>query len=66
MSLRIFRMRGIHVWSLIATRFFSLAIKANIVQLAILGNHLNGKDTHVRHVRIFGPKRSVCLRSYLS
>ncbi|KAK9896892.1 anaphase-promoting complex, subunit 10 [Cystobasidium minutum MCA 4210] len=33
------------------------AIKANIIQLAILGNHLNGKDTHVRHVRIFAPKR---------
>lgn len=33
------------------------AIRANILQLAILGNHLNGKDTHVRHVRIFGPKR---------
>lgn len=39
----------------------ALAIKANIVQLAILGNHLNGKDTHVRHVRIFGPKRSTAI-----
>jgi len=35
----------------------ALAIKANIVQLAIIANHMNGKDTHVRQVRIFGPKR---------
>ena len=51
------RMRRVQGRSLTSIRFFSLAIKANIVQLAILGNHLNGKDTHVRHVRIFGPKR---------
>lgn len=28
---------------------------ANLVQIAVLSNHQNGRDTHVRQVRIFGP-----------
>ncbi|PWY97553.1 galactose-binding like protein [Testicularia cyperi] len=32
---------GIHVW---------------LIQICILANHLNGKDTHVRRLMVFGPK----------
>uniref|UniRef100_A0A1I7TEE2 Anaphase-promoting complex subunit 10 n=1 Tax=Caenorhabditis tropicalis TaxID=1561998 RepID=A0A1I7TEE2_9PELO len=28
------------------------------VQIQIIQNHQNGRDTHVRHVRILGPQRS--------
>ncbi|OAY63317.1 Anaphase-promoting complex subunit 10 [Ananas comosus] len=27
-----------------------------MLQLAILSNHLNGRDTHVRQIKIFGPR----------
>lgn len=30
-------------------------IHAFVVQVCILGNHLNGKDTHIRSIRLFGP-----------
>ncbi|WFD36014.1 hypothetical protein MCUN1_002885 [Malassezia cuniculi] len=30
-------------------------ISVFLVQVCILGNHLNGKDTHIRSLRIFGP-----------
>ena len=33
-----------------------LCLKAYFVQLAILTNHQNGRDTHIRQVRIFGPR----------
>jgi len=31
------------------------SIRANLVQIAVLSNHLNGKDTHIRSVRVFAP-----------
>ena len=31
--------------------------KAKRLQIAILSNHQNGRDSHVRQIRIFGPKR---------
>jgi hypothetical protein len=34
-------------------------IRAHLVQIAIISNHLNGKDTHVRGVRVFAPRESV-------
>lgn len=34
-------------------------MKAFLVQVAILANHQNGRDTHVRQVRIFGPRKDV-------
>ena len=30
-------------------------IHANLVQLAVLHNHLSGKDTHVRGLKVWGP-----------
>lgn len=34
---------------------FSKPIHAYILQVIILANHMNGKDTHVRGMRILGP-----------
>ena len=31
--------------------------KAKRLQIAILSNHQNGRDSHVRQIRILGPKR---------
>jgi hypothetical protein len=36
-------------------------IRAYLVQLAVLTNHQNGRDTHVRQVRIYGPRKCVRL-----
>ncbi|KAK9841306.1 hypothetical protein WJX74_003566 [Apatococcus lobatus] len=34
-------------------------LKACFVQLAILSNHQNGRDTHVRQIKIFGPRQDI-------
>lgn len=34
----------------------SVAIKGHLFQIAVLANHLNGKDTHIRALKIFGPR----------
>ncbi|KAK4055720.1 hypothetical protein OIV83_000266 [Microbotryomycetes sp. JL201] len=31
-------------------------VRAHLIQIAIISNHMNGKDTHVRAVKIFAPK----------
>ncbi|GAA5977668.1 hypothetical protein JCM5350_002315 [Sporobolomyces pararoseus] len=31
-------------------------IRAHLIQIAIISNHMNGKDTHVRGVRVYAPK----------
>ncbi|KAK4056566.1 hypothetical protein OIO90_002414 [Microbotryomycetes sp. JL221] len=31
-------------------------LRAHLLQIAIISNHMNGKDTHVRGVRVFAPK----------
>lgn len=31
-------------------------LKAFLVQVAVLLNHQNGRDTHLRQIRIFGPR----------
>ena len=33
----------------------SNGIRTNMIQLAILSNHQNGRDTHLRQVKIYGP-----------
>lgn len=33
-------------------------LKAFLVQVAVLLNHQNGRDTHLRQIRIFGPRES--------
>lgn len=32
-------------------------LKAFCLQLAVLTNHQNGRDTHIRQVKVFGPRR---------
>ena len=32
-------------------------LRAYLVQLVVLTNHQNGRDTHVRQVKIFGPRK---------
>lgn len=36
-------------------------IKAFLVQIVVLANHQNGKDTHLRGVKIFAPGDSILL-----
>ncbi|GAA5961753.1 hypothetical protein JCM21900_000748 [Sporobolomyces salmonicolor] len=31
-------------------------VRAHLLQIAIISNHMNGKDTHVRGVRVFAPR----------
>lgn len=31
-------------------------VKAFVFQLSILANHLNGRDTHIRQVKLYEPK----------
>lgn len=42
------------------------SIDLNYIQIAILGNHLNGKDTHVRGLRVFSHKKYVMSKGSLS
>jgi len=35
----------------------SSCIRAYFIQVAILANHQNGRDTHVRQIKVFGPRR---------
>ena len=32
-------------------------LKAFCIQLAVLTNHQNGRDTHIRQINVFGPRR---------
>jgi len=36
----------------------AVPLSAFFLQVAILTNHQNGRDTHVREVRVFGPRRT--------
>ncbi|GAA5966874.1 hypothetical protein JCM3765_004587 [Sporobolomyces pararoseus] len=38
------------------TKRTSQPIRAHLIQIAIISNHMNGKDTHVRGVRVYAPK----------
>ena len=33
-------------------------LKAFFIQLAVLNNHQNGRDTHLRQVNIYGPQQT--------
>ena len=34
-------------------------LKAFFVQIAILSNHQNGRDTHIRQIKVFGPRHDI-------
>jgi hypothetical protein len=38
-------------------------LKAFLVQISVLANHQNGKDTHLRGVRIFAPGTEYSINS---
>lgn len=35
-------------------------VRAYVVQVVVQSNHQNGRDTHVRQVKVFGPRLCVC------
>ena len=37
----------------------SKAVHAYVLQVIVLTNHMNGKDTHIRGLRILGPEELV-------
>lgn len=43
---------------------FSKPVNVYILQVIIITNHMNGKDTHLRGMRILGPVELVRLSSY--
>ncbi|KAJ7521222.1 hypothetical protein O6H91_19G042900 [Diphasiastrum complanatum] len=36
-------------------------LRAFLVQLAVLSNHQNGRDTHIRQIKIYGPRQNVVI-----
>ena len=47
--------------ALITLIFSSKPVHAYVLQVIILANHMNGKDTHVRGLRVLGPVEYVSL-----
>ncbi|XP_020585156.1 anaphase-promoting complex subunit 10 [Phalaenopsis equestris] len=39
-----------------AASFSDTFIHTFMLQLAVLSNHLNGRDTHIRQIKIYGPR----------
>lgn len=33
-------------------------MKAYFVQVAVLANHQNGRDTHIRQIKVYGPRQT--------
>merc|ERR1711879_834470 len=38
-------------------------IRTHFIQLAVLSNHQNGRDTHIRQIQVYGPRSSPRPRS---
>ncbi|GMT10135.1 hypothetical protein PFISCL1PPCAC_1432, partial [Pristionchus fissidentatus] len=45
-------------WQILDLRRGSYAKRAFVLQLHVVQNHQNGRDTHIRHMRVVGPSRS--------
>eukprot|EP00080_Pristionchus_pacificus_P014940 PDM74960.1 hypothetical protein PRIPAC_40341 [Pristionchus pacificus] len=45
-------------WQIMDLRRGSYAKRAFVLQLQVVQNHQNGRDTHIRHMRVIGPSRS--------
>jgi anaphase-promoting complex subunit 10 len=41
-------------------------LRAHMLQLAVLSSHQNGRDTHLRQVKVFGPRRGNLVEQYSS
>jgi len=37
-----------------------------MLQIAILSNHLNGRDTHIRQIKVYGPRPCVSISPSLT
>jgi len=37
-------------------RMVAACLRAFMVQIAVLANHENGRDSHIRQIKIFGPR----------
>jgi len=37
----------------------NLPLRTNFIQLLVLANHQNGRDTHIRQIKIYGPRQSI-------
>ena len=37
-------------------------LNAYFVQLAVISNHQNGRDTHIRQVKVYGPRQDTVQR----
>lgn len=42
-------------WVNIELKVDDQCIKTFMIQLAVLGNHQNGRDTHIRQIKVFAP-----------
>lgn len=40
-----------------------MPLKVHVIQLAVTGNHQNGRDTHVRQVLLFGTRENLFSRT---
>lgn len=52
-------MCGLYIIAVLAC---SEPLKAYFVQLAVISNHQNGRDTHIRQVKVFGPRQEAVQR----
>lgn len=55
---------GVVVWFLMFyAAYFGRETFVNtfMLQISVLSNHLNGRDTHVRQIKLYGPRPCVCL-----
>ena len=34
-------------------------LRTHFIQVAVLANHQNGRDTHIRQAKVYGPRRSL-------
>ena len=50
---------GLYIVSVLSC---SEPLKAYFVQLAVISNHQNGRDTHIRQVKVFGPRQEAVQR----
>ena len=46
-----------HGWMNIELKADDHCIRTFMIQLAILGNHQNGRDTHIRQIKVFAPNK---------
>ena len=46
-------------WISIELKADDHCIRTFMIQLAVLGNHQNGRDTHIRQIKVFAPNMEI-------